>query len=70
MDKYDVIETDQCGIALSILIRTVCHLQYDDKQGIMAAVETDNQVYMFYPSPYQSNADYLEAFTAHIKVRK
>ena len=34
----------------------------------MAAVETNKQVYMFYQVPYQSNADYLKALKAHIKL--
>ena len=34
----------------------------------MAAVETDKQVYMVYQAPYHSNADYMEAFKAHIKL--
>ena len=36
------------------MIRTICHLQDDNKQDVMAAVETDKQVYMFYRGPYQS----------------
>ena len=34
----------------------------------MAEVETDKQVYLLYQAPYQSNADCLEAFKAHLKV--
>ena len=36
----------------------------------MTAVENYKQVYMFYQSPYQSNADYLESFKVDIKVSK
>ena len=39
--KYDAIETDQEGIESSYTIRTICHLQDDDKQDIMSAVETN-----------------------------
>ena len=70
MDKYDAIETDQYGIYLDNLIRTICHLQDDDKQDVMAAVEIDKQLYMFYQAPYQSNVDYLEAFKANLIVNK
>ena len=68
MDTYGVIETDQDSIELSKLIWTICHLQDDYKQDIMAVVETNKQVYIFYQAPYQSNADYLEAFKSHINV--
>ena len=51
------------------MIRTICHLQADDKKYIMATVEKDMQLYLLYQSPYQSNADYLEAFKANIKLR-
>ena len=30
--------------------------------------ETDKQVYLFCQEPYNSNADYMEAFKAHLKV--
>ena len=36
----------------------------------MAAVKTDKQAYLFYQGPCQSNVDYLEAFKAHLRVRK
>ena len=68
MDKYDAIETYQCRIEISNLIQTICHLQDDNKQDAMAAVEKNKKVYLFYQVPYQSNADYLEAFKAHLKV--
>ena len=64
MDKYDVIETDQESIELENLIWTICHLQDDNKQYVMDTVKNNKQVYMFYQAPYQSNADYLEAFQA------
>ena len=70
MDKYDTTEIYQDRIELAKLIRTICHLQDDDKQYVMAAVETNKQVYMFYQAPYQSNADYLEKFKAHLKLSK
>ena len=70
MDKYDIIETYEYGIDIYKLIRTIWHLQYDEKQDIMTAVENYKQVYMFYQSPYQSNADYLESFKVDIKVSK
>ena len=41
MGKYDIIKTDKDGIEISKLIRTICHLQDDDKQDIMSAVETN-----------------------------
>ena len=53
MNTYDVIETDQHGIDLAKLIWNICHLQDDDKQDIMAAVEIDNQVYLLYQALYQ-----------------
>ena len=34
----------------------------------MAGVETYKKLYLFYHDPYQSNADYLEAFKLHPKV--
>ena len=68
MDKYDAIETYQCRIEISNLIQTICHLQDDNKQEVVAAVETNKQAYMFDKSPYQPNVGSLEAFKAHIKV--
>ena len=68
MDKYDAIETDQDGIELANMIWTICHLQDDEKQYVMAAAETNKHVYMFYQEPYHSNAEYLEAFKVHLKV--
>ena len=62
MYTYDAIETDKDSIDLSKMIRTICYLQDDNKQDAMFAVEIDNQLYLFYKAPYQSNADYLEAF--------
>ena len=41
MGKYDIIKIDKDGIEISKLIRTICHLQDDDKQDIMSAVETN-----------------------------
>ena len=52
MDKYDAIETDQDIIDISKLIWTTCHLQYDNIQDVVAAVEIDKQLYMFYQEPY------------------
>ena len=52
MDKYDAIETYWYGIELSNLIWTIYHIQDDDKQDVMAAVEIDKQLYMFYQAPY------------------
>ena len=69
MDKYDTIEKNQDGIELSRLIRTIYHLQYEDKQDVIAEVEIDKHIYLFYQKPYQSNADYLESFKAHLKLR-
>ena len=68
MDKYDAIETYQCRIEISNLIQTICHLQDDNKQEVVAAVETNKQAYMFDKSPYQPNVGSLEAFKAHLKV--
>ena len=70
MDKYYAIETGQYGIDLAKPIWNICHPQDDEKKYVMSTVETNKQVYLFYQEPYQSNADYLEAFRAHIKVRK
>ena len=53
MDAYDVIEMDPYGIELDKFICTICHLQYDSKQDVKVAVETDKQVYTFYKAPYQ-----------------
>ena len=39
--KYDAIETDQEGIESSYTIRTICHLQDDDKQDVVAIVKTE-----------------------------
>ena len=33
----------------------------------MDTFKSDKKVYMFYQAPYQSNADYLKAFKAHLK---
>ena len=70
MDKYDAIETDQYGIYLDNLIRTICHLQDDDKQDVMATAKTEKQVYLFYQAAYQSNVDYLEAFKVNLKLNE
>ena len=59
MGTYDAIKTDQDGIDLAKLIQTIFHLQDDDKKDIMAAVENNTQLYMFHPSLYLSNANYL-----------
>ena len=68
MDKYYAIETYQDGIELANLIRNICHTQGDNKQDVMAALETNNKVYMLYQSPYQSNVDYLEGLKSHLKL--
>ena len=39
MDTYDVIETNQDAIDISKLIRNICHLQDDNRQDVMDAVE-------------------------------
>ena len=39
---------DQDFIDLENLIRSAWNLQDDDKQDVMAAVETDKPIYMFY----------------------
>ena len=61
-------ETYQGGIDIYKPIRAICHLQDDDKQDIMAIVETYKQLYLLYWEPYQLNADYLEAFKANLKL--
>ena len=33
----------------------------------MAAVNTDNQVYLFYQAPHQSNTDFMKYFRAQQK---
>ena len=53
MDTYDAIKIDQDGIELANPFQTIYHPQDDDIQGIMAVVETNKQVYMFYQAPYQ-----------------
>ena len=68
MNKYYAMKTDQHGIYLANIIWTLYHLHDDDKQNIMAAVETDNPIYIFYQYPYKSKTDYLEAFKSHLKV--
>ena len=70
MDIYGIIEIYQDMIELAKLIRTICHLQYDDKQDAMTTVETNKQVYLFYQANYDSNEDDLEAFKGHLKVSK
>ena len=50
---------DQYFIELEKLICSAWHLQDNEKQDVMAVVETDKQVYMFYQEPYQHNAEYL-----------
>ena len=70
MNTYDKIETDQDGIDLANLIRTIWHLQDDVKKDIISAVETNKQLYLFDQNPYQSNENYLEHFKAHIKVSR
>ena len=40
------------------------------KKYVMSATETDKKVYLFYHTPYQSNADFLENFKVHVEVRK
>ena len=68
MDTYGAIKTDQYGIEPAKMIRTICNLQYGEKQDVMAAVETNKKVYLFYQAPSQTNEDYMEAFKKHIKV--
>ena len=60
MDNYGVIKTDQDGIKLSKIIHSVCHLQDDNKQDIMAAAKTNKRVYLFCHYPYQYNTEYME----------
>ena len=40
MEKYNKIETDQYGIEIANMIRTIFHLQDDEKKYVMSAVET------------------------------
>ena len=70
MDIYDLIEMDQDGIDPAKMICNICHLQDDNKQDVIDALETNKQVYMFYQEPYQSNVDCLEVFKEHLKWRK
>ena len=68
IDKCDAIKTDQDVIDLDKLIQTNFHLQKYYKQGVMATVEINKRVYLFYRGSYQSNSKYLESFKAHLKV--
>ena len=68
IDTDELIETNQDRIDQSKLIRTICHLQDNEKKYVLAAAETDKKVYLFYQAIYQSNEDDLEVFKAHIRV--
>ena len=68
VDKYNVIETYQDEIEIAKMIRNICHLQDENIQGVMVAVEMDKQLYLFYKASYHSNADYLEAFKTYLKL--
>ena len=41
MYTYNTIRIDQNGIEIAKLIRSVCHLQDNEKQDVMASVETN-----------------------------
>ena len=47
MEDFKKTDIDQYFINMANLIWSAWHLQDDDKQDIMAAVETDKHVYMF-----------------------
>ena len=68
MDTYNTIKINQDGIKIAKIIRSVCHLQENDKQDVMVAVETNKQVYLFYQAFHQSNMDYMEAFKSDLKL--
>ena len=70
MYNYDTIKTDQYVIEIANLIRSVFHLQSNDKKYVMDTIEINNQVYLFHHTPYQYNMEYLETFKAQIKVSK
>ena len=57
MDTYVTIKTDKDEIDLTKMIQTMLHLQDNRKHDVMAAVETNKNVYLFYQSPYKSKTD-------------
>ena len=61
---------DRPDIDMAKLTYSVWHLQDGNKQDVMAVVEAEKQVYIFYKAPYQYNTDYLEAFKSHLTVSK
>ena len=48
MDTYVTIKTDKDEIDLTKMIQTMLHLQDNSKHDVMAAVETNKNVYLFY----------------------
>ena len=51
METYDTIETNQDGIELENIFRSILYLQYDDKKDLIGVVETYKQVYLFHQPP-------------------
>ena len=70
MDNHESVKINQDCIQQANIVCGVFHLQENYNQYVIAAVEIDKQVYFFSQHPYQYNADCIEAFKAHLKVRK
>ena len=68
MQNYEATETNKYGFFLAKFIRSVWHLQDNDKKDAVTVVETEKQAYLLYQAPYHSNIDYLEAFKSHLNI--
>ena len=51
MDTYDKIDTEKYVIDIVNLIHIILQLHDNANQYIIAALETDKQVYLFYHAP-------------------
>ena len=45
---YSIIERDQDGVEVLKLIRGICHLRDDAKEGVMAMVQSDKRLFIFF----------------------
>ena len=50
------------------LIRGICHLRDDAKEGVIAMVQSDKRLFIFFQRTNQKNSEYLKEFKALVEV--
>ena len=67
-NEYDKVNQARDTTALLGLIRDIAHDHMDNKNKVMASIESDLAIYMCAQGPKQTNADYAQHFRAQVKT--